>query len=117
MTLPPIPELRPDLWTALVAQVEQAMFPAPTMDVRQVALANGIRARTLAVLREVSSVQGPAHLGEPADDLAMLQTHLAMAMVRTRALLEHAPPNRREAVLQLLQHELQALIFLATLTG
>jgi hypothetical protein len=103
---PPIP---PDLWPMLIADVERGLQAAPSLDIRQQALARRMRARVLEMLRTRAAEAGPVQV--VASTVAI--DRVIDACLGLYAVARVAPPEARKVLEQVLTQQLQVLQVLA----
>jgi hypothetical protein len=103
---PPIP---PDLWPMLIADVERGLQAAPTLDIRQQALARRMRARVLEMLRTRAAEVGPVQV--VASTVAI--DRVIDACLGLYAVARAAPPEARKVLEQVVTQQVQVLQVLA----
>jgi hypothetical protein len=114
---PPLPSLRPDgpppippdLWPMLIADVERGLQAAPTLDIRQQALARRMRARVLEMLRTRAAEVGPVQV--VASTVAI--DRVIDACLGLYAVARAAPPEARKVLEQVVTQQVQVLQVLA----
>lgn len=110
--LAPLPELRPDLWPLLLRDLETRLQSAPTMDIRQHAVAQQIRARLLDMVRTRAAEAGPVYEVSSSETIDGAIDALLALWAVTRS----APAKFRPAMDGIVQGQLQVVMALGALS-